>query len=195
MSSQQTQRSTVDEATVEALKQRSEAAFTRVFREFEKPVYSLAYRILNSEAEALDVMQDTFVLAFRRISQFRGGHFWSWLRTIAVNQALTQLRRQRRRPALAPLGEAMDPPERQAAAGVALDLSAAFARLGDQTRAVLWLYDVEGYSHQEIARLFDRSESFSKTQVSRAHKQLREWLAADDEENACPNLNNLPARA
>ena len=60
-----------------------------------------------------------------------------------------------------------------------------------ETRTVVLLYDVEGFSHKEIAAMFGKSISFSKTQVSRAHERLRDWLGEDDEESLCAQF--IPA--
>lgn len=178
-------------ATLAAVEQRCEQASTKVYRQFERQVYTLAYRICQNEADALDVLQDTFIQAFAKIQQFHGDHFWAWLKKIAVNQALSRLRRQRRGPLLMALDAARDAIAPAAAAGPQMDLNAAFARLAPDTRAVVWLYDVEGYSHQEIADMFGNSLSFSKTQLSRAHKQMRAWLGDSTQETPC--LSNRPA--
>jgi DNA-directed RNA polymerase specialized sigma24 family protein len=60
---------------------------------------------------------------------------------------------------------------------VALDLDAALANLPSVARAVVWLHDVEGFTHKEIAVLMGRTESFSKSQLSRAYQRLRPMLA------------------
>ena len=57
-----------------------------------------------------------------------------------------------------------------------VDVERALARLPDASRVVVWLHDVEGLTHAEIAELFGRSSSFSKSQLSRAHVKLRSWL-------------------
>jgi RNA polymerase sigma-70 factor (ECF subfamily) len=58
-----------------------------------------------------------------------------------------------------------------------IDLQRALAGLSPNTRAVVWLYDVEGWSHEEIAKAFDRTVSFSKSQLARGHAKLRTVLA------------------
>lgn len=63
----------------------------------------------------------------------------------------------------------------------ALDLDAALANLPSMSRTVVWLHDVEGFTHKEIARLMGRTESFSKSQLSRAYQRLRPMLAAGSE--------------
>ena len=65
-----------------------------------------------------------------------------------------------------------DPPEPTGP----IDLEAALGRLSPLTRSVLWLHDVEGYTHEEIGEMMVKTASFSKSQLSRAHKRLREWL-------------------
>jgi RNA polymerase sigma-70 factor (ECF subfamily) len=59
-----------------------------------------------------------------------------------------------------------------------IDLDRALARLSPITRTVVWLYDVEGWSHEEIAKSFARSVSFSKSQLARGHARLRNVLTA-----------------
>jgi RNA polymerase sigma-70 factor (ECF subfamily) len=62
----------------------------------------------------------------------------------------------------------------------AMDLDAALASLPDVARAVVWLHDVEGFTHKEIAGLMGKSESFSKSQLSRAYLRLRPMLEVTD---------------
>ena len=62
--------------------------------------------------------------------------------------------------------------------GLAMDLESALAVLGAEDRTIVWLHDVEGYNHREIADLFGKTESFSKTRLSRARSKLRDLLDA-----------------
>jgi RNA polymerase sigma factor (sigma-70 family) len=66
-----------------------------------------------------------------------------------------------------------------------MDLERALATLSPTARAVVWLYDVEGYSHEEIARHFGRTVSFSKSQLARAHARLREWYEPQTDGQPC----------
>jgi RNA polymerase sigma-70 factor (ECF subfamily) len=68
------------------------------------------------------------------------------------------------------------PAESEARTSDLIDLDRALARLSPVTRAVVWLYDVEGWSHDEIAKSFDRTVSFSKSQLARGHARLRDVL-------------------
>jgi RNA polymerase sigma-70 factor (ECF subfamily) len=62
-----------------------------------------------------------------------------------------------------------------------MDLEQALQRLNHQDRAVIWLHDVEGYRHEEIAAMFGKTESFSKTRLSRARRRVRELIQTRDE--------------
>jgi RNA polymerase sigma-70 factor (ECF subfamily) len=63
--------------------------------------------------------------------------------------------------------------------GLRLDLEAALASLPAESRVVVWLHDVEGYTHREIAMVMQKTESYSKSQLSRAHRRLRGLLEGD----------------
>ena len=78
-------------------------------------------------------------------------------------------------------GAAVEPvsPSEARAVQFNMDLERALARLPDVSRVVVMLYHVEGYSHAEIAQLMGMSVSFSKSQLSRAHARLRDWLGPD----------------
>ena len=60
-----------------------------------------------------------------------------------------------------------------------MDLEAALERLSETSRAVVWLHDVEGYTHEEIAGMMGKTPSFSKSQLARAHVRLRRWLGEE----------------
>ena len=74
--------------------------------------------------------------------------------------------------------------------GDQIDLERALARLGDTARAVVWLHDVEGYTHAEIGALFDATPSFSKSQLARAHERLRGLLQPEGVEASCMPVSN-----
>jgi RNA polymerase sigma-70 factor (ECF subfamily) len=164
-------------ATVIAQLRRGDArAFEQVYRLFERPVYALAWRMLDDAHEAREVLHDTLLTVFEKVAQYRADSpFWGWLRQIAVNQSLMRLRKRRldyveELPEPEALLRTLDP----AIAGA--DLERALRNVSALTRSVLWLYFVEGYTHEEIARAFDRTVSFSKTQVSRGTEKLRHLL-------------------
>jgi len=155
-------------------------ALEALYRAFETPVYTLALRILRSPEEAEDVLQETFLEVVKSIGHYRGeGHLWGWIRQIASSKALMRLRRNRVRHT-----EELD--EEAIAAGTGtgtvperIDLERAFEQLSATSRAVVWLHDVEGYTHEEIAEQMGKTVSFSKSQLARAHARLRRLLEAE----------------
>jgi RNA polymerase sigma-70 factor (ECF subfamily) len=154
-------------------------ALEAVYRAFEGPVYTIGRRICGNEEDAEDVLQDTFLEVCRSIGRFRGdGSLWGWVRQVAVSKALMLLRRERKRMNRSLLGGGITPDSlgRVPDPSAPMDLEVALGRLPPVTRAVLWLHDVEGYTHEEIGEMMGKTASFSKSQLSRAHKRLREWL-------------------
>src|SRR6266496_3296536 len=155
-------------------------ALEALYRAFETPVYSLALRMLRSPEDAEDVLQETFLEVVRSIKQYRGeGHLWGWIRQIAASKALMRIRRNQVR--------ATEELHEEAAAGgvgtggvpAGIDLERAFERLSATSRSVVWLHDVEGYTHEEIAELMGKTVSFSKSQLSVRARQLRRMLESE----------------
>ena len=182
----------VDEITVARARAGDEAALEALFRRFETPVYTLARRLTGSVPEAEDVLQETFLEVVRSIRRFRGdGSLAGWIRKVAASKAFMRLRRRSSRGEEELPDDLADPawasPGGGAPAATAdrVDLEAALAQLPATTRAVIWLHDVEGYSHDEIAVMAGRTASFSKSQLARAHARLRELLAPGVREGAC----------
>lgn len=165
-------------------------ALEQVYQAFERPVRTLALRLLAHRAAAEDVAQDVFVDVITRLHQFEGrGSFAGWVRSIAVSRCLMHLRSpwQRSRRWLVRAIDRDDAHRDEGEPGLpetpvlptddeAIDLQRALARIGDTARAVVWLHDVEGYTHAEIGRMFGASASFSKSQLARAHERLRAEL-------------------
>jgi RNA polymerase sigma-70 factor (ECF subfamily) len=167
----------LDDMTLARARRGDMGAFERIFRQFHQPAYSVAYRICQCRELSQEATQESFITAFKKIRQFRGeAPFWGWLRRVVINHTISSLRKL---PATAAV-EIQDyhrPCEGEAEqVGLSMDLDSALARLGRDDRAVVWLHDVEGYNHKEIARLFGKSESFSKTRLSRARNKLRKFL-------------------
>jgi RNA polymerase sigma-70 factor (ECF subfamily) len=181
----------VDELVLARAKTGNEAALETLYRHFEAPVYTLARRLTPTPHDAEDVLQETFLEVLRSISRFRGdGSLAGWIRKVTASKALMRLRTQRSRVPEEELSkELADAVAADRDHGVApiataperLDLEAALARLPDTARAVIWLHDVEGYSHDEIAAMVGKTASFSKSQLARAHARLRGMLGGASE--------------
>ena len=168
------------------------AALEQIYRRFERPVYTLALRICGDREEAAEVLQDTMLKVIHRIDDYQGRNgapFWGWLRQVAVNESLMRLRHNRKLAQETPddetILEAHCPPP--AAAADAAQLQRALAALPATTRTVLWLYHAEGYTHEEIGTLMQRTPSFSKSQVARGTRRLRELLDPTPSDPTPPN--------
>lgn len=170
----------VPDILVARAKAGDEEALEALYRAFETPVYNLARRMLRRSEDAEDVLQETFLEVVRSIGSYRGdGALWGWIRRIAASKALMRIRREQIRSTEELLEETtgrLGPP-----AGLTVDLERAFEALSETSRAVVWLHDVEGYTHEEIGALMGKTASFSKSQLARAHARLRRLLGAGRE--------------
>ena len=176
----------IDEALLAACRRGESAAQHQLYKNLSYNLMGVCLRYCPNRAEAEDALQNTFVKIFTRLDQFRGqGPFEGWARRIAVTTSLHALEQHRlRHPG--PNGDALeeqaaDLPTAEPSALDQLaadDLLALLATLPPGYRAVLNLYAVEGYSHQEIAELLGIAEGTSKSQLARARRCLETRLAA-----------------
>jgi RNA polymerase sigma factor (sigma-70 family) len=154
-------------------------ALEHLYRAYEAGVYALARRLTKTAEDAEDVLQETFLEVYRSLGTWRGdGSLWGWIRTIAANKALMHYRREKVRETDV-LDEELGVGARDGAdVPLRLDLESALERLPERSRLVVWLHDVEGFTHEEIAEQMGMTASFSKSQLARAHQKLRAWLGA-----------------
>ena len=200
----------VESKLLERARAGDDGALEQIYRAFERPVRTLARRLLAHPAAAEDVAQDVFVDLITRLHQYEGrGSFAGWVRSIAVTRCLMHLRSpwQRSRRWLgrqlgddddeAGTGEELWPFDEEGAvqaahqSGDAIDLERALARLGGTARTVVWLHDVEGYTHAEIGGMFGASASFSKSQLARAHERLRVELQSEGVGSSCMPVSSI----
>lgn len=140
-------------------------------------VYGLALRLTNDAVAARELLQDVFVRAWERLGTFRGDSaFGSWLYRLTVNLAITARRTEVRR--LRRVGDESELVDEVASAegGRDLDLERAIAELPTGARTVFVLHDIEGYTHEDIARATGIAVGTSKAQLFRARRLLREAL-------------------
>lgn len=165
------------------------AAQRQVYELAAGPVFALIRRIVRGRAAAEDVFQDCMIGLLDHLGDYRGeAPFGAWVRQIATRHCLMHLRSpwQRARRTLHQLVTGADEEETfdlsalqvvdEAPLAELIDLERALARLPETARAVVWLHDAEGLRHEEIAALFGRSVSFSKSRLARAHALLRAEL-------------------
>jgi len=159
-----------------------ERAFREIYRRHTPCLLGFVSRLLGGrEAEAEDVVQETWIRACDGLERFRWeSAFSTWLLGIGLNVALQQMRRDARSGSVR-MEEALDPPAPASTHEDRIDLERAVESLPGGYRTVLLLHDVEGMSHSEIAERLGISVGTSKSQLSNARRLLRTVLSASME--------------
>jgi RNA polymerase sigma factor (sigma-70 family) len=158
------------------------AAHAELYASLAGAVFTLARRMLASRPLAEDILQETFVEVLCKIETFRGdAEVGTWIKRIAINKCLMHVRSSWISLRVPSRGE---PVQEQSSGALddQLALERALDAIPDVARAVVWLHDVEGYTHEEIGRMMGRTASFSKSQLARAHERLRVLLAGPEVE-------------
>jgi len=185
-----------DREVVELAKAGKEAAYRELLRRYERPVFSLIYRMVRHRALAEDLAQETFVKVLNALDTYRPEYkFSSWIFKIANNAAIDQLRRRELDTlSLDGAPDARTPDEVSATALQAADhsespleelesretgtaIERAIGRLRPEYRTCILLRHVEGRSYEEIAEVMDLPLGTVKTYIHRARIELREYLA------------------
>jgi RNA polymerase sigma-70 factor (ECF subfamily) len=179
-----------DEELVQRAQRDDERAFGELVRRYESKVYSLALRMVRNPEDAEDVLQDTFLRAFRGIKSFRGNStFSTWIYRIAANSALMRLRKKQ-----LPTVSIEDADERDAPISITdwkpgpveqlltqetfQAMEEAIESLPPEFRQVFILRDVEELSNAEVAEILDLSVAAVKSRLHRARLKVRNRLAA-----------------
>jgi RNA polymerase sigma-70 factor (ECF subfamily) len=145
-------------------------------------VYRLAYRLAGDADLAQDFTQETFVRAFSKLREFQGrSALATWLHAIAVSVSLNGLRKvkkhRQREVEMDEVQSGFAAARREAEPDLKDRLKRAIASLPEHYRAVFVMYDMEGYSHEEIGTVLGVPVGTSKARLSRAREKLREQLA------------------
>ncbi|HEX3420556.1 MAG TPA: sigma-70 family RNA polymerase sigma factor [Candidatus Udaeobacter sp.] len=171
-----------------------EWAFEALFIQHKQRVYALCLRMVGNTADAEDLTQDAFLQVYRKIHTFRGeSAFSTWMHRIAVNTVLMRLRKKTVN--VMPLeddtreDESNESPREYGAPDLALtgaidrmNLTRALALLPAGYRQAFVLHDVEGYEHNEIAKLLGCTIGNSKSQLHKARVKLRKLLQETNRE-------------
>jgi RNA polymerase sigma-70 factor (ECF subfamily) len=166
------------------------AAFDTLYHRYASRLYALACRMAGSRADADDLLQEIFLLAFRRLGTFRGeASLGTWLYRLAMNRCLDHVRsRSARNDSLT---QSLDadlagaPPRAYAPGAVSpgrLDLERAIERLPAGCRAAFLLHDVQGFDHHEVGEILGIAEGTSKSQVHKARLRIRAFLTGASDE-------------
>lgn len=162
-------------------------AFEQLYVKYNRRVFGLCLRMMQSHAEAEDLTQEIFITLFAKLGTFRGeAAFATWLHRLTVNHVLMHFRKGRvRRERMTEDGETpveivpgTHHPDRMAIID-RITLDSAIAQLPPGYRLVFILHEVEGREHHEIAELLGCSIGTSKSQLHKARMKLRRLLRSD----------------
>lgn len=153
-----------------------------LYKIYYKAMYNTSLRIVNDKIEAEDIMQDSFLSAFRKIESYKGEvSFGAWLKKIVVNQSLDYLKKRKvdfisitEKPFEKEEEIEINDVENQKA--LISKIKETIQELPDSYRVVLSLYLLEGYDHEEIAEILNITSSTSRSQFTRARRKLVEKL-------------------
>ena len=172
-----------DEALARMAADGNALAFDEIYRRHRSFVYNVALRMTRNAADAEDLTQESFFLVFRRIGSFRGeALFTTWLYRLVVNRVKMHFRSRSSRPEMQTSYEEIpwttvphhiDPAE-QFTDRLAIDKAVRMLPPGYRTAFIL--HDVEGYKHEDAARLSRHTVGASKSQLHKARASLRTLL-------------------
>jgi RNA polymerase sigma-70 factor (ECF subfamily) len=160
------------------------AAFELLYERYHRRTYGLCLRMTNSQTEAEDLTQEVFIQLFRKIGSFRGDSaFSTWLHRLTVNQVLMHFRKRsvknEKTSVDGEIPEQIVPGTENHKKMPVLDriaLRKAVSELPPGYKKVFLLHDVEGYEHEEVARIMKISVGTSKSQLHKARLKLRGLL-------------------
>jgi RNA polymerase sigma-70 factor (ECF subfamily) len=162
-----------DVALVRRVQQGDLGAFEPLYRRHAARTYALCLRLTGDRMAAAERAQDVFVRAWERIRSFRGDSaFASWLHRLAVNVVLQEMRSTRRREARIVLDDTATGFAAEVRIDERIDLDAALLRLPPGARVVFVLHDIEGYGHDEIAKLLGNAPGTVRAQLWKARQML-----------------------
>lgn len=153
-------------------------AFNAIYKAFSPKLYYVCLRYLKNDADAQDVLQETFVTAYRKIESFNGqGSFEGWIRRIAVNNCLAKLRLDKKQfeseISVDQTQLISEEPDYLQKEETEANLLRALKELPDGYRTIINLSILEDYSHREISELLNITESTSRSQLARAKAALK----------------------
>ncbi len=163
---------------IEECRKGNNRAQFRLYNQYSKAMYNLAYRMLNNREDAEDILQEAFVDCFRNISSFRfESTFGAWLKKILINKCINHLQKKKINLILTDMLPNNAYEEEEETIYDTTKIIKGIEMLPDGYRVILTLYLLEGYDHSEISQILGISESTSKSQYSRAKEKLRNQLS------------------
>jgi RNA polymerase sigma factor (sigma-70 family) len=185
---------TDDAALVERARANDSAAFDELVERYKQRVYGTIYHMTSNHEDANDLAQETFIRAYKNLNRFKGdSSFYTWIYRIAVNTTINFLNSHRRRaknhlslddvdariqddPDFIDRTSGEGPDKEVAASELMEQLNVALQKLSPDHRLVVTLYDIQGLSHAEIAKITNSSEGTVRSRLYYARLQLQQLL-------------------
>ena len=176
----------VDSMVIESAQAGDKHAMGLIYKNYSQAVYVLLYRMVWHKETAQELMQDTFIDVMTKLPSYRAdANLYAWIRRVAVNNCLMHFRKNKKilvefnsdnSPVVIERNDANSDESK-------IDVEKLLKRLTPKRRLLVWLHEVEGMTHKEIAELVNKSVSYSKTELSRALSQLQSYIAEEKELN------------
>lgn len=171
-----------EDELIESCLQGDSLAYKELYQRYSRAMFNTCLRFLDNTAEAEDVLQESFIEAFKNLGRFEyRTSFGGWLKQICVNRSINQLKKRRINwvdmEQVAGYDSAEELPYDETELEYKVEsVKKAIMRLPDGYRTVLNLYLLEGYDHEEIAEILNVAESTTRSQFIRAKQKLLQLL-------------------
>jgi RNA polymerase sigma factor (sigma-70 family) len=167
----------IHQELIESCKTCDRSAQFRIYKLYYKAMYNTSLRIVNDTAEAEDIMQESFLDAFRRLDSYTGeGSFGSWLKRIVINNSLDAIRKNKASVSIEEgsldFPEIIEENREEELQYRVSEVKEAIAKLPEDYRVVLSLFLLEGFDHEEISEILHISNNTSRTRFFRAKQKL-----------------------
>jgi len=169
------------------------SAYDDLVRRYQERIYATIYHMTSNHEDANDLAQEAFIKAFQALRSFKGGSsFYTWVYRIAVNKTLNFLKQRKNKthmslddldfnaehdPDLVALISDKTPRREAGLAELQEKLNAAMQKLSEPHRLVVTLHDVQGLSHEEIAKIMDCNAGTVRSRLFYARQQLQAYLS------------------
>lgn len=172
----------VDQTTIQAVKERNQLAFKAMYQGCIGYVYTIVRRYVSNESDYQDVIQEIFARVFLSIDSFDStkGEFKFWLRRITINQCIKHFNQKKTALNMVPIDQEIN----QVAETVDYlegftesEVLAQIHHMPEGYKQVFMMVAIDGYSHQEVAKMLEISPVSSRSQLSRAKKWLQDNLS------------------
>ena len=186
-------RAAEDLALVNRAKEEDAAAYDQLVRKYQERIYATVYHMTSNHEDANDLTQETFIKAYRALKSFKGdSSFYTWIYRIAVNKTINFLKQRKNRvhmslndmdfnaendPDMVALVSDKTPRRDLGIAELSEKLNAALQKLSEPHRMVVTLHDVQGLSHDEIAKIMDCNVGTVRSRLFYARQQLQATLS------------------